>query len=32
MGSLMVSLDADDFILLYSITVKHDPAAIGFFS
>ena len=30
MGSLMVSLDADDFILLCSITVKHAPAAIGF--
>lgn len=27
----MVSLDADDFILLCSITVKHAPAAIGFF-
>lgn len=27
MGSLMVSLDADDFILLCSITVKHAPAA-----
>lgn len=27
----MVSLDADDFILLCSITVKHAHAAIGFF-
>lgn len=26
----MISLDADDFILLCSITVKHANAAIGF--
>ena len=31
MGSLMVSLNADDFIILCSITVKHAHAAIGFF-